>query len=132
MYGSVAFHGWIESAIYTKLEDERDNTINVSHEFRAFPPSPSVNLKITMAEPGQPGYEVNVDEREVEIVVNKDELIDILRASPNLTEAEIQAASGWGRTKTKNELTKLLNDGIIVKDAGKGKGRGNGATYRLK
>lgn len=124
MYGSVAWHGWIESAMYMQANDV-DKTISVEREFRAFEKPDKITLKIEMGEPGQPGYHVSGTMED-----KTDEFMSILSMGA-LSESEICAATSWSRSKVKKRLDELNKAGLLLQHEG-GKGRGNATRYSLK
>ena len=113
MLGSVTFHGWVESAIYNMIKNEEEHETTIEREFRSFPKPKNIEIKWVMGEPGDDAYEPELTDVNVKA---DDEILMLIRSSNGLTEKELQALTGLGRTSLKSKLATLERKGLIFCD----------------
>lgn len=87
MLGSVLWHGWVESAMYTSVVNEVEHEIQIDREFRSFEKPPKVNVKFKFGKPGDDFYEARIGDA----LAEGDIVEDLLSSYPSgLTEQEIK------------------------------------------
>jgi hypothetical protein len=108
MLGSATLHGWVESAIYTKVVDEEAHRIQMEHEFRSFSKPPSVEVQFDLGDPGQMKYKVSLD--------NTVGVLELVSKGPGKNEKELIKETGLDKKTIERRLAKLERDGAIVKE----------------
>lgn len=111
MLGSVLFHGWVESAVYNLVKNEEEHEVTIQREFRSFPRPKDIDIKYTMGNPGQLEYNPEFVES-----MTEDELLNYISSHNGVTEKELTAAMGLGRTALNARLKKLEQQNRIFKD----------------
>jgi len=126
MLGSGTLHAWVESAMYTKVVDERAHKISVEREFRAYPKRPDLQIQFEMEDPGNLGYEVFTEEMMAN--QNMEDIVEIVKNSGGKTVDELLAETGMSRQSMRTRLDEAVNKGLIGRIGG-GRGRGKKALY---
>lgn len=128
MYGSFAFHAWLESALHVmpviEAEQEKIDTVVVEREFKAAPSGRS--LRLTFEIDTQETYTYNVKfQDEKSLTAMEQQLIDLITesASEGHTTPELVAMTGHARARVSEHLNKLVRLKMIVTSAGGGRGR---------
>lgn len=111
MLGSVLFHGWVESAMYTRVVNEQNHQIEVEREFRSFAKPNLLNITFNFGEPGDDYYDARIATEAAR--VTNDALIDFLK-STRATIEEIKEATGLPVKQLRGRLDKLIKDGQIT------------------
>ena len=112
MLGSVLFHGWVESALYTSVVDEAKHTIAIDREFRSFTKPPKVDVTFKFGEPGECTYEPQMGDH----VDDSEDAVLSLLSNYRLTETEIVEQLGAPRKHVQSRLKDLLKSKRIAKD----------------
>ena len=112
MLGSVLFHGWVESAMYTSIVDEEHHQISVDREFRSFSKPEKLNVTFKFGEPGDYYYEPQLSD----VVDNSEDALHDLLRNYRLTEDEIKEQLGISKLQVQKRLKQLLKLGKIAKD----------------
>ena len=118
MLGSVLLHGWVESALYTKVVDEQKHIIEVEREFRSFEKPENVNITFNFGQPGDLHYEALVDRN-----VSTNQVENLLGDIRRTTAEELHTQLGISTRKAKQRLDQLVKDG---------KATVNGDIYTIK
>lgn len=116
MLGSVLFHAWVESAIYTSIVDEENHEIAIDREFRSFTKPAKLQVQFNMGEPGQNKYEPKLTDV-VDIEKKKEEgdaLYDLILTYGTATEEELKDALGISRKQLQGRLKKLQESAMVV------------------
>ena len=106
MLGSVLLHGWVESALYTKVVDEQKHIIEVEREFRSFEKPEKVNITFNFGEPGDLHYEALVNKN-----ASADQVENLLGNIRRTTVEELHTQLGISTRKAKQRLDQLVKDG---------------------
>lgn len=123
MLGSVLLHAWVESAMYTAVQDEERHEIVLDREFRSFTKPNKLEVKFTLGQPGELTYAPTTGD--VKIVEDKeyDVLLDLLASGSALSEEELRDTLSLKMSTVRARLKKHIEDGKVVKD---------GNNYRIK
>lgn len=113
MLGSVTLHGWVESAIYSLVKNEEEHEVIIDREFRSFPKPKNIEVKYIMGKPGDDTYSPEITDHTVPV---EDEILMALRSSNGMTEKELLAATGLGRTALRSKLENLVRKNLIYCD----------------
>lgn len=111
MLGSVLFHGWVESAMYTRVVNEQNHQIEVEREFRSFAKPDLLNVTFNFGEPGDDYYDARIATEAARIT--NDALIEFLK-STRATIEEIKEATGLPVKQLRGRLDKLIKEGQIT------------------
>lgn len=131
MYGSFAFHAWLESAIHVEplIEPEttRIDTVVVEREFKAAMGMRSQKLKFDIDTLVDFTYKVQSLTDIVSEVTQA--VLDTVLGAENgaVNTGEVMAITGFSRTRVSEELNKLVRMKKIKGQ--KGGGRGRSSTY---
>lgn len=134
MYGSFAFHAWLESALHVTPVIENDgqaiDTVHVEREFKAAPSGRSLRLQFHIDTVDKYTYSVQFkDEKAITPLMQS--ILDHMEASGgSMTTNEIKQATGMEAQKVNLALQNLIRLGMIKLDQ-KGGGRGRQSTYVL-
>lgn len=132
MYGSFAFHAWLESALHVmpviEEDQERIDTVNVEREFKAAPSGRPMKLQFHIDTVKEYTYSVEFS-NDVKIGPKEQNILDILAASGPQTTPELVATTGMRRPDVV-ELCGRMVRGKHIK-ARKGGGRNNPTVYWL-
>jgi biotin operon repressor len=111
MLGSVLFHGWVESAMYTQVINEEQHEIAVEREFRSFSKPAKIDVVFKFGEPGELTYEAKI----ADFIENNDDAVyDLIKGNAGVTEAEIKEALGISKQQLKERLKSLKAKGLII------------------
>ena len=111
MLGSVLFHGWVESAMYTRVVNEQSHQIEVEREFRSFAKPDLMNITFNFGEPGDDYYDARISSGNPK--VSNDALMEFLK-STRATVDEIKEVTGLPLKQLKSRLDKLIKEGQIT------------------
>jgi hypothetical protein len=113
MLGSVLFHGWVESAMYTRVVDEQAHRIEVEREFRSFEKPNNLELTFNFGPPGDTFYDVRTENN---VKMSSDALIDLLVQAQRVTVEDISTATGMSAKEVRKRLDSLVKKGIVTLD----------------
>jgi RecA-family ATPase len=113
MLGSVLFHGWVESAMYTQVVNEEQHEIAVEREFRSFSKPPRLDITFRFGDPGELTYNAIIEDL---IDNDEDAVYDLIQGSAGVTEAEVKEALSLSKAQVKERLKKLKASGKITQD----------------
>ena len=130
MYGSFAFHAWLESALHVApvVEDatERIDTVVIEREFKAAPSGRSLQVQFNIDTVDKFLYEPQI--QGITESGHAAILLDLILSNPQgLTTQELGANTGWNRT----QIVKIMG-GLVRKHKvryEKGGGRANPSKY---
>ena len=108
MLGSVLWHGWVESALYTKVINEQQHQIEVEREFRSFGKPSNVSMTFNFGQPGELNYQVIVSN---DVKGAGDQVLQLLSDATRLTVDDVVTALGLSSRQAKIRLDKLVKDG---------------------
>lgn len=133
MYGSFAFHAWLESAWHIEpvvnLETTKIDTVIAEREFKAAPGERALRLHFDIDDVNDFRYAVEHEQGSVGAIAQK--IMDLLGENGGwMTTGELVTLSGFNRTTVSVETGKLTRLGKI--EAKKGGGRGVQSGYKLK
>jgi RecA-family ATPase len=132
MYGSFAFHAWLESALHVMpvIEDEQEriDTVIVEREFKAAPSGKGLKIKFQIDTIKEYTYGVEFEDNTT--VGAKEQLIldMIAQAGPSSTP-EIVAATGFARPQVVEMAGRLVRVKLLM--GRKGGGRNKPTMYWL-
>lgn len=115
LLGSTYLYGWLEAALY--LEARHSDTgvqVIVEREFRERPSAPPMAFNLSMGDIGKLGYDwtavgaIGTDNRLIETVHEQ--------GPEGATMAQIRAVINWGAKKTRAEVDKLIDEGILYEE----------------
>lgn len=133
MYGSFAFHAWLESAIHVEPiidpEGTRIDTVVMEREFKAAPGERALRIRFDIDTQKDYRYGIVHESESVGSIAQK--LLDILSENTGwMTTGELITLSGYSRSTVTTETGKLTRMGKI--EAQKGGGRGKQSGFRIK
>lgn len=111
MLGSVLFHGWVESALYTKLVDESKHQIEVEREFRSFSKPENLNITFNFGEPGELLYKADVSNSKGS---SSDQVYQLLTESRRLTIEDAMTALSITQKIAKKRLDLLVKQSKAI------------------
>lgn len=115
MLGSVTFHAWVQSAIYSRVSETQKNTIIVEREFRSFKTPDNVEIRYNLGEPGDEFYDVEVMETGVAL----QNVIQVLLQNSPYTLKDLVGQTGYPTHEVKAVLNMMIKQGIIIKEDNK-------------
>jgi hypothetical protein len=126
MYGSFAFHAWLESALHVmpviEEDQEQINQVRVEREFKAAPSGRPMKLQFNIDSVKTYTYGVSfLDEKKVGPV--EQELIDLIGQTGPMTTPELVAATGRERTKIVETCGRLVRAKLLMVRTGGGRGK---------
>ena len=128
MYGSFAFHAWLESALHVmpiiEEEQERIDSVIVEKEFKAAPSGRSLKLRFKIDTVDKYTYEVDFEDSK-SLNQTEQSLYDAISESgkDGITTPEIVAVTGHARARTSEYLNRLVRLRMIVVTTGGGRGK---------
>ena len=128
MYGSFAFHAWLESAMHVlpiiEEEQEQIDTVVVEREFKAAPSGRSMKIKFEIDSTDKYEYKV-VFEDEKSLSKMEQHLVDLLNeaGANGYSTPELVAATGFSRSKISEHLNRLVRLKMIEIQPGGGRGK---------
>jgi RecA-family ATPase len=133
IYGSFAFHAWLESALHVEpiveAESTKIDTIVVEREFKAAPGSKDLKLKFDIDTKTNFSYAVH--DLGATVTALSQKLLDILGETQGwMTTNELVERSGYSRSKVVEDLHTLVRLGKIQVQPGGG--RGKSTQYHIK
>ena len=133
MYGSFAFHAWLESALHVmpiipEEAGEKIDTVIVEREFKAAPSGRSLRMKFVIDSVKDYTYQVQFDDN-VKVGPREQAILDMIgQAGPSSTP-EIVAATGYHRPDIVEIAGRLVRAKLL--NGRKGGGRNNPTVYWL-
>lgn len=113
MLGSVLWHGWVESAMYTSVIDESKHEISVDREFRSFSKPEKLDITFKFGEPGDYYYSAEIKD----VIPNdEDAVYNLIQSSGVVSEDEIKEALSISKKQVKIRLKTLLEQGKISQE----------------
>jgi len=132
MYGSFAFHAWLESALHVMpvIEEgqERIDTVVVEREFKAAPSGRSLKLRFAIDSVKDYTYEV-VFEDDTKVGPKEQAIVDMISQAGPSSTPEIVAATGFRRPDIVEMAGRLVRAKILM--GRKGGGRNKPTMYWL-
>lgn len=132
MYGSFAFHAWLESALHVMplVEDEGQpiTRVHVQPEFKAAPSGRSVKLQFKIDTKEAYTYAVEFDDN-VRVGKREQSILDMLNQTGPSSTPEIVAATGLKRPDVAEAAGRLVRGKLLM--GRKGGGRNNPTIYWL-
>jgi RecA-family ATPase len=128
MYGSFAFHAWLESALHVmpviEEEQERIDSVIIEKEFKAAPSGRSLKLKFKIDTIEKYTYEVDFEDSK-SMNATEQSLYDAISESSftGLTTPELVAITGHARARVSEYLNRLVRFKMVVVSAGGGRGK---------
>jgi hypothetical protein len=120
MLGSVLFHGWVESAMYTRIVDEQNHTIELEREFRSFSKPNNINITFNFGEPGDFDYEAIITKPEVKL--SNDQIANFIKENRAIGPDDFSKFN-ISKAKLVQRLNSMTKRGILTKQ---------GEVYRIK
>jgi hypothetical protein len=112
MLGSVLFHGWVESAMYARIIDEQNHTIELEREFRSFSKPNNLNITFNFGEPGDFSYEALIEKTEPKLANSG--LVDYIRENKAIGPDDY-SKFGISKPKLIQRLDSLVKKGTLIK-----------------
>lgn len=129
MYGSFAFHAWLESAIHVmpvvpnpEDADQQINTIIVEREFKAAPSGRALRLKFNIDTIKNYTYSVEFEDTG-KVGPREQNILDMVSAAGPSTTGEIVAATGIKRSDVSTLSGNLVRAKLLLSRGGGGRGR---------
>lgn len=110
MLGSVLFHGWVESAMYTRVVNEQNHQIEVEREFRSFSKPDPLNITFNFGEPGDDYYDARIAVGATHS--NNDAVLEFVKAQ-RVNLDEVISGLHIKSKEAQTRLNKLVKDGLI-------------------
>ena len=120
MLGSVLFHGWVESAMYARIVDEQNHTIELEREFRSFSKPNNLNITFNFGEPGDFDYEAIIAKPEVKL--SNDQIANFIKENRAIGPDDFSKFN-ISKAKLVQRLNSMTKRGILTKQ---------GEVYRIK
>lgn len=116
MYGSFAFHAWMESALHVRAEVEENEQIKevtVEREFKAAPSGSRFKIEwdIQTERPGSSLYRPNVG---TQVTTKKDEVFEIVELHPGESLKQLAVTTGYTTKQLQGMLASHLRERTIV------------------
>lgn len=131
--GSSAFHAWVESAMYIKATTEL-YTVKIEREFRAYPTSEELVMKVDMGEPGDLHYKIVLSNDAEEPTTREhhiESILNTLSGGPR-TATDLKELVKLSRRDLMDLLKELTEIGMVHREEVNGEGgRGRRAVYML-
>lgn len=130
MYGSFAFHAWLESALHVTPiigdADERIDTVTIEREFKAAPSGRSLKVRFEVDSVEkylyEPHLEAGIETGHAVI------LLDLVLSNPGgMTSKDLMELTGFARSRVIEIMGALTRHGKIKRE--KGGGRGKSTMY---
>ena len=130
MYGSFAFHAWLESALHVEpvIEDQEAqlDTVIIEREFKAAPSGRALKVRFEVDSVDKYSYQPIIEGATES--GHAAVLLDLVSSNPaGLTTPDIVESTGFNRTNVVEILGKLVKKGKVRRE--KGGGRGNPSRY---
>ncbi len=129
MYGSFAFHAWLESALHVTPviddQEEKIDTVLVEREFKAAPSGKALKIKFNIDSVKEYSYEPLIEMSTETPMALK--VLDLIQQTPGITTPELVVTSGYTRPRISETLAALVRAGKVR--AERGGGRGNSSKY---
>lgn len=128
MYGSFAFHAWLESALHVmpviEEEQERIDTVIVEKEFKAAPSGRSLKLKFNIDTVENYTYSVDFED-ERSLNGTEQQLLDAVSESSTtgVTTPELVAITGHARARVAEYMHRLVRLKLVIISTGGGRGK---------
>lgn len=126
MYGSFAFHAWLESAIHVTpvIEDSESkiDTVIIEREFKAAPSGRSQKVRFDIDSVDAYKYEPILEGSMVE-VGHAGTLLDLVNNNPSgMTSKDLIESTGFSRSNVIENMGRLVKAGKVKRQKGGGRG----------
>lgn len=128
MYGSFAFHAWLESALHVmpviEAEQEKIDTVVVEREFKAAPSGRALRLTFEIDTAETYTYNVKFQD-EQSLTAMEQQLLDLVAesATEGVTTPELVSMTGHARARVSEHLNRLVRIKLVEVSTGGGRGR---------
>ena len=132
MYGSFAFHAWLESALHVApiIEDSESkiDTVLIEREFKAAPSGRALKVRFNIDSVDKYVYEPILEEGKTVVAGHAGTLLDLVMThTEGVTQKDLIEETGFSRSNVIENLGKLTRQGKVRREAGGG--RGKSTTY---
>lgn len=132
MYGSFAFHAWLESALHVSpiIEDqeERIDTVMIEREFKAAPSGRALKVRFNIDSVDKYIYEPIIEDATVIAGGHMGALLDLVAAHPEgVSQKDLVEETGFSRSNVIENLGRLTRAKKVRRE--KGGGRGKSSMY---
>lgn len=132
MYGSFAFHAWLESALHVTpiIEENQDkiDTVHVEREFKAAPSGRALRLQFDIDTVENYTYLIKFqDDKTISPMMQQ--ILDLVEQSGPQSTNEVAQTTGHPRPRVVDSLGRLVRLGMLK--VAKGGGRGKASKYWL-
>jgi hypothetical protein len=129
MYGSFAFHAWLESALHVSpvIEgaEEKIDTVIIEREFKAAPSGKAIKVRFDIDSADKYEYEPIIEEStDTPLMVR---CLDLITQSPGITLPELVTMAGGSRPRVSEAIGKL----VVIKKIEVQRGGGRGRSSRM-
>lgn len=129
MYGSFAFHAWLESALHVSPvvdeQEERIDTVIIEREFKAAPSGRALKVRFNIDSVKEYIYEPIIEQSTDTPMALK--MLDLIHQSPGISTPELVATSGYTRPRVSETLAALVRANKVRVE--RGGGRGNSSKF---
>lgn len=129
MYGSFAFHAWLESALHVMPvipegddEEKQITSVVVEREFKAAPSGKGLRLKFNIDTVKDYSYSVEFEDTST-VGPREQEIVDLITQGGPMSTPEIVAATGRNRSDISTLCGKLVRAKLLLVRTGGGRGR---------
>lgn len=126
MYGSFAFHAWLESALHVapviEDADARIDTVLIEREFKAAPSGRSLKVRFNIDSVDKYVYEPILEEGKV-TVGHLGTLLDLIQSNPGgMNSKDLMESTGFSRSNVSENMGKLVRMKKVRRQKGGGRG----------
>lgn len=129
MYGSFAFHAWLESALHVTPvvddQEEKIDTVIIEREFKAAPSGRALKVKFEIDSVKEYTYLPVIEASTESPIAIK--LLDLINQTPGISTPELVAVSGYSRPRVSEAASALVRANRIRVE--RGGGRGNSSKF---
>jgi hypothetical protein len=129
MYGSFAFHAWLESALHVmpivpedESEEKQITSIVVEREFKAAPSGKGLRLKFSIDTVKDYSYKVEFEDSHT-MGPKEQEILDAIGQSGPMTTPELVQTTGRARSEISTVAGKLVRMKLLNARTGGGRSR---------
>lgn len=127
MYGSFAFHAWLESALHVSpvIEDAESkiDTVIIEREFKAAPSGRALKAQFNIDSVDQYKYEVVLESSTTVETGHAGTLLDIVNNHPEgVTSKDLIEETGFSRSNVIENMGKLVRSNKVRRQKGGGRG----------
>jgi hypothetical protein len=133
MYGSFAFHAWLESALHVtpiipEEGEDKIDTVIVEREFKAASSGRKLKVRFSIDSAEKYTYEPILEESTESPMAQR--LLDLIAQKPGIPLPELVVSTGYTRPRVSENLAMLVRHGKVEVEKGGGRGKSN--RYWLK